>query len=370
MSEKNKTEEIKNDGIEKLLKIGTKEISKKTFIHKEELENFLNGNFKTINQTKAHGFIQILQREFNVDLSDLKEKYNTYMHENTKPKKSAQPLIVEEIENEKSKKRWFSILFILLGIALVVYLLNKNKLLNFEQINKVEIATTPISTEIKDAQNNLELLNKNQSVSIVEKTINNVAKDKNTTLTPSTVETIIQQDSPDNLEAINATTKENINLQEPSSEIQDDIAAIIDEKPTTLVDLNNTTTPDIDQLNKTIKEPSVDFKETLLAPNNSEISEITPKEIYIIPKSKIWIGTIDLTTFKKKDFLSTKGVKIDIDVTKNQLIMLGHNFLNMYKDSEKLKFKAKGPIRFSYIDGVLKEITRKEFNALSKGKQW
>jgi hypothetical protein len=92
--------------------------------------------------------------------------------------------------------------------------------------------------------------------------------------------------------------------------------------------------------------------------------------MYIIPNHKVWIGTIEFDTFKKKDFLAPKGKRVDIDGSTDKLIMIGHKFVKFYFNGKIVKFKRKGPIRFEYIDGKLIEINRQEFNKLAKGRQW
>jgi hypothetical protein len=62
-------------GIEKLKDIGLKTVSNKTFINLENLTYLLDKDFEKLHKTKALGFIQILERDFDVDLAELKDDY-------------------------------------------------------------------------------------------------------------------------------------------------------------------------------------------------------------------------------------------------------------------------------------------------------
>ena len=55
-----------------------KSISQKTKISEENLENLLAANFDALKKIKALGFISILEREYNTDLSALKANQNCF----------------------------------------------------------------------------------------------------------------------------------------------------------------------------------------------------------------------------------------------------------------------------------------------------
>jgi hypothetical protein len=75
-------------GLEKLLTIPRQEISEKTYIPLHEIDAILKQDFAIFNTSKAQGFIAILQREYNVDLSQWLEAFHAYEKEHTKKKRS------------------------------------------------------------------------------------------------------------------------------------------------------------------------------------------------------------------------------------------------------------------------------------------
>ena len=337
--------DLKNsEGIRYLLEIGLKEVSNRTFIHEGELERFLSGNFENINKTKAMGFIQILQREFHIDLSDLKQKYLSYIQEHQDEPKVNNSLILEEVKNEERTKTFFTIFFLLLAIGAIGYLIKKYDLLNFDKPINVDTAQV---VQKSDTQN--------QKIDL-DKIVLDEPKEK------KSQEKITNSKQENELD-LNKVLEENKNSIDKTKDKQGQVP-----KDST----NEENSLDLSKLNSQLADDTISNSEqnTTSQDQNSSDTKAVTNELYIIPDSKVWIGTIDLDTFKKHDFLTPRGQRVDIDTSKNQLIMIGHRFVKMYFNGEIVKFKRRGPIRFKYIDGNLTEIDRREFNKLAKGRQW
>ena len=92
-----------------------KTISQKTKISEDYLENLLNKNFAVIKKIKALGFISILEREYNVDLTTLKEEAREYYGDMREDQSLTLSLPITEEKKEKSK------LFIFVVLALLGY---------------------------------------------------------------------------------------------------------------------------------------------------------------------------------------------------------------------------------------------------------
>lgn len=92
-----------------------KGISQKTKISEDNLENLLAANFDALKKIKTLGFISILEREYNADLSKLKEEALAfYSHE----KEDHSITVGHPMDEEKRGKSKF---FLLLVIALLAY---------------------------------------------------------------------------------------------------------------------------------------------------------------------------------------------------------------------------------------------------------
>ena len=91
-------------------------ISRRTRISVENLEAVVHRDWSRLKKVQAMGFISILEREYQVDLSDLKADCRAYFAE-VGPIEEAEPLIVTPMEKEGSGKLFRVLVLILLLIA-------------------------------------------------------------------------------------------------------------------------------------------------------------------------------------------------------------------------------------------------------------
>ncbi|PAF44108.1 hypothetical protein [Helicobacter sp. 11S02629-2] len=66
------------EGLEKLKKLDIKDIRKATNLTPARIQDVLNKNFEGMERVRAVGFVRILEREFNVDLSEWIKEYDEY----------------------------------------------------------------------------------------------------------------------------------------------------------------------------------------------------------------------------------------------------------------------------------------------------
>jgi hypothetical protein len=94
-----------------------KEICKKTNISEENLEALFAGEFDLLKKVKTMGFISIIEREYNVDLSPLREEALTYY----KMHSEDNGVVLEStsvVEKKKGHSKLFtSTIMVLLGVA-------------------------------------------------------------------------------------------------------------------------------------------------------------------------------------------------------------------------------------------------------------
>ncbi len=372
---------FRDEGVEFLKNMGISEVSNRTFIHEEELSRFLNGDFKHINKAKAMGFIQILQREYRIDLTNLKNRYLEYYKEHHGEEElPRENLIMEEVKNEARARKITTLIFLFLSIGAIAYLVNKYHLLNFETNNydNIEMA------KIDDTEPNLPSLLESHDQKQEQKQKKVDSTTSNTIDLNKVLESKSNQNELSNTNTISQNTQE---IQEKNNQ-NSDVEVTTNSNIINSESSNQQNELDLSQLNSDLakKNSETTQNNNLVASDNSENlnindindsetidnsnNEATINELYIIPKAKAWIGTIDLDTLKKKDFLAKPHKRVDIDTSSNKLIMIGHRYIKVYFNGKLVKFKRRGPVRFKYIDGELTEIGRKEFNKLAKGRQW
>jgi hypothetical protein len=337
-------QDIKNSkkGIEYLKEEGYKKLSKQTFISDVILERFLNEEFKGINRTRAFGIIQILEREYDVDLSELKAAYID--SEGTqKVVKSDQLFIEKPMPKNPEWKRYIKYFLGLLILSGLAYL--------FVNLNRANTDETEVL---------IEKVEENES--IVDKTQKNLKKFEQN-------RSIIEVQKDDNLPLpmLGDDEKEDFDLDKV-------VLKMIKERNITVEDQNISS--DAKDTNQTVKNKLVIA--TTQTVSKSEDKEIRKQKVqekkavkgnlYIKPKKRAWVGIIYLDNHTKKDFLIHS--KLPLDSSRDQLIVIGHKFFDIYNKNYSINFIGRGPVRFIYRDGELMEINKKEFKKTSAGVSW
>jgi len=264
-----------SEDFDKLKKIGVQKIHEKTHIARTHIEAIFNENFEGMGSVQLLGFISIFEREYNLDLSELKNKAREYF----KSQKIDEENIKKEVKifaAASQRKRKLTIFYILAGVAVVLALLYFAS--RAPQSEGPEAKEEPYSIEIATQDEN-----------------NNSALDGN-----SSQEGLME-----------------------STGVEEEIKV----------------------------EP-----------------EAKPLSFKIIPKTKVWIGYIDLADYKK--YQTTLSGALELNATKNWLLSFGHGHINIEINGETTEFKDPRTIRFSYIDSELKEIGFEEFKRLNRGSGW
>jgi len=133
-------------------KYSLEEINIKTKISPITLKQIKNKNFEKIPRVKFIGFVRIMEKEFNVDLSDLIEEYNEFYNQN-RP------------EEEYKPKKSNNLSLILIALCLVgggVYLLK-------DKFSTTNPTSNVISTNSKETNETAKKENKTNTISITDK---------------------------------------------------------------------------------------------------------------------------------------------------------------------------------------------------------
>lgn len=121
-------------------------------------------------------------------------------------------------------------------------------------------------------------------------------------------------------------------------------------------------------------EPVASIVESINEVNTSVEPEVIEQEeiksFKISPKVRVWLGYVDLSTYKKYQKIIKEEEDFDLDPSKDWLLSFGHGHINMEVDGVVTKYQIKKNVRFSYINSELKEINLEEFKALNKGSRW
>ena len=99
-----------------------------------------------------------------------------------------------------------------------------------------------------------------------------------------------------------------------------------------------------------------------------EVEPIHPTKFEISPRSKLWVGIIDLETFERSQKLTSDSFELDPE--KEWLLVMGHGYVNFFVGGEVQKFTDEQKVWFAYEDGALVKLSRSEFKEKNRGKAW
>ncbi len=364
------SKKIGKEAIDFLIKQGYKKLSSKTFISDVDLEQFLNKDFANINKTRALGFIQILEREYNVDLGDLREEYLLYENEN-RPKKVDSLFTEVPIDNDTDWQKYLPYLagFLLLS-GLAYYLLRPSVETVQEEVSNKQTLEENKSIVAK-AEKNIQILDDNDNETkegVLESSLSpsaNKSKDENDDLDLDKVVLEMMKERNISLEstAIDNELKETNKTTMPTTKVAEkNITKEGKKVELAKEEVKKTKKTNLDSLPLAKNMPISKPKKVKKEPKSKT------KGLYIKPIQKTWVGVIYLDDFTKKDFLIRKN--LPLDASRDQLIVVGHAQFKIYNNTYSVKFRSKGPVRFIYKDGELMEINKKEFLRTSAGVTW
>jgi hypothetical protein len=113
-------------------------ISAKTNIAEDNIEALIASDFNKINRVKTLGFISIIEREYNADLSKLQEEAIVYY--NAHAEDTSVTLGLPLPEEKKGKSKWFMFVVLLMIVYALWY--------GFTQLDKEKLASMiPFSEE-------------------------------------------------------------------------------------------------------------------------------------------------------------------------------------------------------------------------------
>jgi len=163
---------MNNDGLQRLKEIGAQKIYEDTHIPVKNIQALLNESFEELTKIHFIGFLSILQREYNIDLSELKNAGIAYYEEKNPPEETTEDGIF--IAPKKNKN--FTLFYILLVMALffiAIYYTVEYANENRQSNSRVD------NTVINDAKKNINYVLPDTNTSMEDE--NKTTEDMNTT---------------------------------------------------------------------------------------------------------------------------------------------------------------------------------------------
>ncbi|MDD2827973.1 MAG: hypothetical protein PHW18_00190 [Sulfuricurvum sp.] len=126
-----------------IVSLGVNSIHEHTHISRAKLELLLNKSFGEINRVQFMGFLSILEREYSVNLSSLRDEYDGYLQMNPNQVTSANSAILQAPSNPRIKWVIGGILLIIVLIGFVV--LTQNRLSNIPKEEVIVLNTSEVN---------------------------------------------------------------------------------------------------------------------------------------------------------------------------------------------------------------------------------
>jgi len=91
------------DTFEDLQELGTEKIHERTHIARDKVELILTKSYAEMDKVKFMGFVSILEREYGIDLSDIREEYKAFRAEYDKEIVPAKSVILQAPSSNRTK---------------------------------------------------------------------------------------------------------------------------------------------------------------------------------------------------------------------------------------------------------------------------
>ena len=297
--------------LEKLKEIGAQKISEQTHIARVHIQAVIHESFEDLTKIQFLGFVSILEREYSIDLSELKSHGLEYFSEENYSLKK------DMFQSPKRKQRSFPIIltFILLIIAVALYygyISHDISQKEFASVEKIKVKTV----EKQGADVNAEVN----------------GSDDVQTLEPQEIQ------APE----VNATKIE------PVKKVVDKAVTAQATEPAKIED----------------KAVVVQVTE----PVKIEAKAVEKKSLKLVTTQKLWVGFIDATTNTKRQKIITRAFALN--PSKTWLLTLGHGNVDVYVNGKKNRFRSPKHLYLLYKNNILKQVNSREFKKLNRGRLW
>lgn len=305
------------DSIKVLEEIGLQKVSKETHIELKYLRYMIDGDFDKLNRINTLGFIKILSREYNVDLSSWVSSFEEYWAQNrVNPEEDQKLFVVAPSQGGSKKVVVFLLILILVGAGVFYTFFSDDKVVSV-YTPSINYSQSEVVKEAQEEINKIEESQASEQQQINPEELNSTATEE--LKTEPIKEEIKTESKP---EAVNEVGEEKINQQALATEF----------------------------------------------PKTEKVSETFENQAVLTPKVELWIGVIYLDNFQRRSFLGTGNFSIDL--SRDQIITTGHGSLSLKDEKQEFDFSRQSPVRFLVQNGEISEISFSKFKELNRGNAW
>jgi hypothetical protein len=177
-----------SEGLEKLLSIGIDKVQEQTHITKYHIDAVLNERFEDMSKVQFLGFISIFQREYGIELKDLKQRGLEFYNQKITTISEDSTIFISKEKKQSTNFIYAAVVIILFLVILAISFINSSDSFEEIQVDAVD------NTTIKTAQMKMQSYKKDIEVKVEDKNL--TKKDENVTkenLTPIEKEIVKEQ---------------------------------------------------------------------------------------------------------------------------------------------------------------------------------
>ncbi|HEX5624360.1 MAG TPA: hypothetical protein VFX57_07975 [Sulfuricurvum sp.] len=142
---------------EDLQNMGTNVIHEQTHIARHKLESMLNKSFGELTRVQFMGFVSILEREYGIDLSTLRDEYNQYIEVNPDLLMAKESVVLQA--QSRSRQKWVIGGIIAIGLLIALASMMQGRLTSApqEEVMKLSSATVEVVDQNSDQNSSAEI---------------------------------------------------------------------------------------------------------------------------------------------------------------------------------------------------------------------
>jgi hypothetical protein len=339
---------------------GIDNVSIKTHILNSTLMAIADKEFGELSPTTAFGFVQILERDYDIDMGEWVSEYKAFINETPKSRRDSEVLphhISEERDSGDNKIFMTFIILALLGVlAFLFYSYGKN-------LNR---------------SSSYDAVTENQSIQTAEKRyVQEESKkvEEDAVAGSDAVDTASAQSAPEEqkTEAADESSVET----DSTKQLQESVEEEAIEQEAQVAQAHE------EQEQQKVESESMDYARAVMTQDETvqreteESSEVSmPEEsvaaekitLEFSTKNRLWVGLLNPNTGKKLSYIIKSSRSFEIE--DKTLIMTGHGYFSINANGESQQFQEKKGIRFFYNGGILNMIDRERYKEINSGKDW
>lgn len=141
---------------EDLLALGTEKIHERTHISRDKIELVLTKSFAEVGKVQFMGYVSILEREYGIDLQDLREEYAQFYQTHAGLMAPKESVILQSVSS--SKPKW-----VFAGLLVIAVLMGGGYLLQMKMSSEPKEEVMKLTTLAVEVVEDIKELNTTQS---------------------------------------------------------------------------------------------------------------------------------------------------------------------------------------------------------------